>query len=137
MEHNGHWVGIITESADIPYGFIYKITNLSNNKKYIGKKQCKTIKKRPPLKGKKNKRHVEVETDWRSYTSSSRELNEDIEKYGKHNFKFEVIKLCDSKFDLSYSEAKIQFEEEVLLREDYYNGIINCRISKPKKRNCL
>ena len=29
---------------------------------------------------------------------------------------------------MSYLEAKEQFDREVLLKDDYYNGIINCRI---------
>lgn len=129
----GHWnTNIILEEDIIPYGFIYKITCLSTGKKYIGKKQCKTTLKRRPLKGKKNKRHEVIETDWKSYTSSSRELNEDILKYGKDKFRFEIVEFCESKFALAYKEAKLQFEEEVLLRDDYYNGIINLRVSKPK-----
>ena len=136
----GHWsTSLILENDEIPYGFVYKITNLINNKKYIGKKQCKTVLKRQPLKGKKNKRHEQKETDWKTYTSSSRELNEDIIKYGKENFKFEIIKLCKTKFELAYLETKIQFEEEVLLKDDYYNGIINVRIPKPRQiqHSCL
>tara|TARA_A100001515_G_C4517135_1_gene192126 strand:+ start:17 stop:418 length:402 start_codon:yes stop_codon:yes gene_type:complete len=126
----GHWKGVLEESVDLPYGFIYKITNLTNDKKYIGKKQCQTVKKRPPLKGRKNKRHETVETDWKTYTSSSNELNEHIRVHGKNNFKFEILRWCDSKWELSYYEAKLQFEEEVLLKDDYYNGIINLRIGK-------
>ena len=130
----GHWsTSLIIEEGNIPYGFIYKITCLVTNKKYIGKKQCQSVLKRRPLKGKKNKRHEIIETDWRVYTSSSRELNEDIVKYGKENFNFEILEICDSKFALAYREAKIQFDEEVLLRDDYYNGIINLRVSKPKR----
>ena len=130
MSDLGHWEGILEENTDLPYGFIYKITNLTNDKKYIGKKQCKSIRKRPPLKGKKNKRRYEVETDWKSYTSSSNQLNEDLEVLGKDSFRFEVLRWCDSKWELSYYEAKLQFEEEVLLKDDYYNGIINLRIGK-------
>ena len=130
----GHWItSLIAENDKIPYGFVYEITCKVNGKKYIGKKQCKTLLKRPPLKGKKNRRIEEIETDWRTYTSSSREVNEDIKKFGKENFEFRIIKWCESKFDLAYSEAKIQFQSEVLLREDYYNGIINLRVGKPKR----
>jgi hypothetical protein len=127
----GHWQTeqIINESS-LPYGFIYVITNLKDNKKYFGKKQIKTVKKLKPLKGKKNKRHFDAETDWKTYTSSSRELNEDIVKHGKENFKFEILKWCDSKFELAYYEAKIQFDNDVLLKPGFYNGIINCRIGK-------
>lgn len=129
----GHWTTSLAVSEEIPYGFIYKITNKATQKKYIGKKQCKSLLKRPPLKGKKNRRITEKETDWREYTSSSREVNEDIAIYGKDNFIFEIVRWCDSKFSLAYEEAKLQFDEQVLLREDYYNGIINLRVSKPKK----
>lgn len=129
----GHWVLSCESFSDDAYGFIYCITNLCTNKKYIGKKQCKSVLKRPPLKGKKNKRHIEIKTGWRDYTSSSTELNRDIAILGKKNFKFEIIKECSSKFELSYFEAKLQFDNDVLLRDDYYNGIINCRIGRPPK----
>ena len=127
----GHWT-CEEQWEELPFGFVYLITNTESGMKYIGKKQCKTVYKRPPLKGKRNKRHEIKETDWRTYTSSSRELNDDIETLGKDKFKFEIIKFCDSKWTLAYEEAKIQFEEEVLLRSDFYNGIINLRIGKRK-----
>lgn len=128
----GHWV-CATPWCEDAYGFVYVITNTATGKKYVGKKQMQCIKKRPPLKGKKNKRHQVIETDWREYTSSSNELNGDIEKFGKNNFLFEIIRFCSSKSELAYYEAKEQFDREVLLRDDYYNGIINLRIGKIKK----
>lgn len=131
MKDLGHWETLL-EIPDNPYGMIYIITNLVSNKKYIGKKQILTIKKRPPLKGKKRKRLSIIETDWKTYTSSSNDLNEDIKKYGKENFKFEIIRFCKNKSQLAYFEAKEQFDREVLLKEDYYNGIINLRLGKVK-----
>jgi putative transposon-encoded protein len=131
----GHWrlaENVYFNEEKKPFGFIYRITCLVTNKKYIGKKQCVSVRKKQPLKGKVNKRHQTIETDWKSYTSSSREVNEDIIQYGQHNFLFEILQFCDSKFALAYYEAKLQFEEEVLLREDYYNGIINLRVSRPR-----
>ena len=133
MSDLGHWEGILEEGTDLPYGFIYKITNLTNDKKYIGKKQCKSVRKRPPLKGKKNKRHQTVETDWKTYTSSSNQLNKDLDYIGIDKFKFEILRWCDSKWEVSYYEARLQFDEEVLLKDDYYNGIINLRIGKRRK----
>lgn len=132
MQDLGHWVSELPVPEET-YGFIYEITNLTNNKKYIGKKQMVSIKKLAPLKGKKNKRHRKVETDWREYCSSSNELLEDIKQVGKKNFKFKILQFCNSKWELAYYEAKLQFECEVLLKEEYYNGIINCRIGKQPK----
>lgn len=131
----GHWTTQLKleQSESLPYGFIYLITNLVNGKKYIGKKQIKTVKKLKPLKGRKNKRHFDIETDWKTYTSSSNELNQDIQDLGKNNFKFEILRFCESKFELAYYESKHQFDNNVLLREDFYNGIINCRIGRAPK----
>lgn len=82
----GHWqTKLLIEYNNLPYGFIYIITNITTGKKYIGKKQMKSIKKMAPLKGNKNKRHKEVETDWKEYTSSSNDVNEDIKNTAKIN----------------------------------------------------
>ena len=131
----GHW--ILAENVllnEDTFGFIYEITNLANSKKYIGKKQCKSKLKRKPLKGKKNKRIEIKESDWKTYTSSSNELNEDIKKLGKTNFVFKILKTCNSKWELAYFEICEQIKNNVLLRDDYYNGIINVRIGRPPKK---
>ena len=134
MNNTGHW--ILNENViidDDTFGFLYEITNKINNKKYIGKKQCFMRLKRKPLKGKKRNRISNVESTWREYTSSSNELNGDIEKYGKENFEFRILKTCGSKWELAYEEIKEQIVKDVLLRDDYYNGIINVRIGTPPK----
>jgi hypothetical protein len=131
----GHW--LLAENVTInndTFGFIYEITNTANNKKYIGKKQCKSKLKRKPLKGRKNKRIKIKESDWKEYTSSSNELNEDIMKFGKEKFIFKIIKTCGSKWELAYFEISEQIAKNVLLRDDYYNGIINVRIGRPPKK---
>ena len=115
------------------FGFIYEITNTINGKKYIGKKQMTRKIRRKPLKGKKRKRIDHIESDWKTYTGSSDALNLDISTLGINKFNFKILKFCNSKFELSYFEAKMQFEKDVLLSEDYYNGIINCRIGKAPK----
>ena len=130
--NSGHW----QYESSIPsncYGFIYEIENKINGRKYIGKKQVVKKIKRPPLKGKKNKRHILLESDWKTYTGSCTELNADIKKHGKENFAFLILGLCYNKWELAYKEANLQFTLGVLLSDSYYNGIINCRIgNKPK-----
>jgi hypothetical protein len=131
----GHWLlneGVVIDENT--FGFIYLITNNLNGKKYIGKKQCTSRIKRKPLKGKKNSRIDYKESDWKTYTSSSNELNADIDKHGKDKFTFRILRTCDSKWSLAYFEIKEQLGEDVLLRNDYYNGICNVRIGKAPKQ---
>ena len=113
-------------------GFVYIITNLTNNKKYIGKKLARFKVTRPPLKGKKNKRRSTKESDWRTYWGSSEHLLSDVQELGEENFTREVLHYCQSKGMLSYLEAKEQFDREVLLTDEYYNGIINVRVGSSK-----
>lgn len=130
----GHW--ILNENVKIDettFGFIYEIINNITNKKYIGKKQCQSRIKRKPLKGKKRNRIDYVESDWKTYTSSSNEINEEIKKIGKENFTFKILRTCDSKWALAYFEIKEQIDREVLFKDEYLNGIINCRIGKAPK----
>ena len=117
------------------YGFIYRVTNLINGHDYVGRKYFKTVKKLPPLKGQKRKRSKTVETDWKEYWGSSNRLNDDIEKHGKENFKREIIYLCKTRGETNYMEAKIQFAEDVLLRDDNYNGIIAIKIGIGSVKN--
>ena len=127
----GHWSvceGVVV--CEDMFGFIYEITCLANNKKYIGKKQCFKKVRKKPLKGKTRKRVEYSCSDWRVYTGSSNELNKDIAQYGKELFTFNIIKVCKSKAALAYYETKIQFERDALLSDDYYNGIINSRLPR-------
>jgi len=109
-------------------GFVYIITNTTNDRQYIGKKLAKFSRTKPPLKGKKNKRRTKVESDWRDYYGSSDELNEDIGTLGKDNFKREILFYCYSKSELSYIEAREQFNYKVLESDKYYNGHIRVRV---------
>ena len=130
----GHWQ--LAEGLDLnseAFGFVYEICCNPLDKKYIGRKQCLSKIKRKPLKGKKRKRIEQKESDWKTYTGSSKELNEDIQKYGKENFTFTIIEWCGSKWELGYKEIKRQIEQDVILSESFYNGILNVRIGKPPK----
>ena len=130
----GHWK-LANGLNFVPdaFGFIYEIHCVPLNKKYIGKKQKISKVRRKPLKGKTRNRIEYKESDWKTYTGSSKELNEDIVKFGKENFNFTILEWCGSKWELGYKEIKHQLLRDVILSEMYYNGILNVRIGKPPK----
>jgi Putative endonuclease segE, GIY-YIG domain len=115
-------------------GFVYIITNTTNNKKYIGKKLAKfskTTYKTVKLKNgnkKKKKIRSKIDSDWQEYYGSSPNLTEDINKIGKDLFKREILYYCKSKSECSYIEAREQFRHQVLESDDYYNGHIQVRV---------
>ena len=108
-------------------GFVYLITNLTNGRKYIGKKNL-YFSKSKQVKGKRKR--FKVESDWRDYYGSNKELAADVESSGKENFKREILKLCTTKGEFSYFEAKYQFDNNVLDSDEYYNSWIMVRVHK-------
>tara|TARA_B100000073_G_C23388158_1_gene433968 strand:- start:83 stop:517 length:435 start_codon:yes stop_codon:yes gene_type:complete len=122
----------VNEISNEYEGFVYLITNLTNNRKYVGKKLSKFKTTKPPLKGKKNRRRGHKESDWRDYWGSSDRLNEDVEALGPKNFTREILYFCKSRGEMSYLEAKEQFDRRVLETDEYYNGIINVRVGGSK-----
>ena len=130
-----NWTYRGEEVVEIPEGiegFVYLITNLTDNRKYVGKKLAKFKTTKPPLKGKKNKRRGYKESDWRDYWGSSDRLNADVAALGQDKFTREILYFCKSRAEMSYIEAREQFERRVLETDEYYNGIINVRVGGSK-----
>ena len=123
----------IDQIPDNYEGFVYLITNTTTGQKYIGKKLAKFKTTKPPLKGKKNKRRGTKESDWREYYGSSDRLNADVATLGADKFTREILYLCKGRGEMSYIEAREQFDRRVLETDDYYNGIINVRVGGSDK----
>ena len=66
---------------------IYKTTNLLNNKFYIGKHQCLTLED--------------------GYLGSGRALKEAVAKYGKENFKREILFIFNNEADMNLKEKEL------------------------------
>lgn len=109
-------------------GFVYLITERDTGKKYIGKKFFWSTRKLPPLKGKTRKRTVKKQSDWMDYYGSSEDLKVLVETKGGDAYHREILRLCHTKGECSYYEAKEQFDRDVLLSDDYYNEFIGCKI---------
>ena len=86
------------------YGFVYNITNLTNQRQYIGRKYF--WQHRTP-KGKKRK--VKSESDWRKYYGSCPELKEDIDKLGRQNFSRTILSLHKTGGKTNFEETKQLF----------------------------
>ena len=99
-------------------GFVYIITDLSNNKKYVGKK----------LFWKVNKRHSKRDSDWQNYFGSNDEVKLLVEQSGRERFKREIIRLCKTKGEMTYFEMKEQIDRKVLFDDKYYNEFIGGKI---------
>jgi hypothetical protein len=129
------WIYDNNPLIDIPetaYGFVYLITNITNGKKYIGKKLF-WFRKTKQVKGKKKR--IKVESDWRDYWSSSDEVKKDVETVGADKFIREILHICPNKGLCNYLEAREQMDRRVLETEDYYNGQIQCRVHKTHIKN--
>lgn len=111
-------------------GFVYVITEKNTDMKYVGKKFFHRKKTLPITKTRKRRKHTRVESDWKTYFGSSVKVQQLLEEHGAEAFDREIIRLCKTKGDCAYYETKEQFDREVLLQPDYYNGIINCRINR-------
>jgi hypothetical protein len=124
-----HYNGVeFTEDLiDKSFGFVYCITNLSNDRKYIGKKLF-TKSGRKQTKGKIKK--VRVTSDWLDYYGSNKELQEDVVKNGADTFHREILYLCATRSECSYRETQEIFSRGALLTEDYYNSWVTCKIHK-------
>ena len=129
MSYENPWRynGTVFDSDDIGeyFGFVYRITNKSNQRQYIGRKYFWSFRK-PPGK----KRKVKQESDWKKYYGSCPELKEDIKLYNKENFDREIISLHITKGQCNYEETKQLFLNNVLIEalDDgcpaYYNSNI-------------
>ena len=125
------WLYENKEFIEVPekvIGYVYLITNTLNGREYIGKKLF-TFAKSKQVKGKRKK--FRVESDWRQYYGSNKELLNDIATHGAEHFRREILHLCPTKGQCSYYEAKLHFTLGVLeYPEKYYNDWIMCRIHR-------
>jgi hypothetical protein len=136
-----HWIYLgkeVKTIEDAPVGaigFVYKITNLTTGKYYIGKKVLYNTRKtkisnrtRKKEGSRKIYKRVTNESDWLLYYGSCKELGADITKLGKAKFKREIIEWCSTKKYLTFTEIKYQITGGkkclTVLEDDTYNGNI-------------
>ena len=119
------------------WGFVYKITNQSNERQYIGRKYF--WQKRKPKGG---KRRVTSESDWKRYYGSCPELKDDIKIFGKECFTREILSLHRTPGRVNYEETRQLFLHDVLTEAldngtpAYYNSNILGRYYRKDYFDC-
>ena len=124
-----HWLykgNILKEAPEECFGFVYIITNTKSGKKYIGRKYFGTTR-RVKVKGKKRRKVIRKDSNWREYTGSSKELNKDINTLGKLHFQFEILILGKTKGQVNYLEENIHHRFHVSANDNFYNDCIGPR----------
>ena len=123
VDYENPWIyeGAPFTSDDIGdyYGFVYRITNTTTQRSYIGRKYF--VQKRKPKGG---KRRVTSESDWKRYYGSSDELKRDIKENGRDSFKREILSLHTTLGKVNYEETKQLFLHNVLTPSEHYVRII-------------
>ena len=127
-------IAIAEDFSTDEYGFIYKITNLETGKYYIGKKAFFHNKKKKLTKkeiaeqtgpGRKATTRVDqVDSGWKSYWGSSKELLADVKKLGEDKFERLILKFAKTKKQLTYYELESQILHNALFDSTSYNDNI-------------
>jgi hypothetical protein len=113
------------------FGFIYLITHKESNRRYIGRKLLsKSHTRRKAGKVIRSR----VESDWKTYWSSSPELLQLVETEGEDKFIREVLVFAPGKALLNYLEEKFLYYVGALETEEFFNSNIR---SKMYKRNII
>tara|TARA_B100001093_G_C26857497_1_gene1028150 strand:+ start:582 stop:1031 length:450 start_codon:yes stop_codon:yes gene_type:complete len=124
-----HWLykgKILEEAPSEFFGFVYLIKNKKTGKKYIGRKYFGTTR-RVKVKGKKRRKVIRKESDWSTYTGSSKALQSDINSFGIDNFEFSILIMGETKGQVNYLEENIHHRFHVSARDDFYNDCIGPR----------
>ena len=113
MSYENPWLydGKVFESEDIKdyFGFCYILTDLENGMKYIGRKYFHSVRKKKGIR-----KRVRSESDWKTYYSSSKKIQQMVQESGPNRFKREILSLYKKKGQVNYNETKLLFQHNVL-----------------------
>lgn len=87
------------------YGFVYMTTNLVNGKMYIGQKK------------------IDNESRWKSYLGSGVHLKKAISKYGKDNFRRDILHYAYSQKELDELEYTLIKDFNAVESDNFYNAV--------------
>lgn len=85
------------------YGYVYKITNLVNGRVYVGQH--------------KYDKYPNID---KNYFSSGLYIRRALKKYGRNNFKIEILEWCENKEKLNERELYLTFKEKGFIKQGGY-----------------
>lgn len=135
---------LVTEIADMPegtYGFIYRVTHIPTQKKYIGKKvlffernvklgkreteALKEERKAAGIGGRvPAKKKVIKESDWKTYYGSQDEIKKLARESRPEDWTRDILEFVPTKKLLTYYEIKHIFTNDALENNDFLNDNI-------------
>lgn len=125
------------------YGFVYLITVNDNGKilYYIGRKKIFSIRKKKfgkkklaAMTDKRLKKYemIKKESDWKSYTGSSKTLNDLIAEKKDLDIKREILTFAYNEQELKYREVREIICNDALLKDEFINDNVSIKqIGKP------
>ena len=94
------------------YGFIYRVSEISTRRYYIGKKDFYS-----KIKG------IKQESNWRYYTTSCKELSSKIKK-NIDDYEFKILKIAFDSTALKFAEIEEMINHKCITSELSYNNNI-------------
>ena len=132
-ELKGKEITSIKQFPEGAVGFIYILT-FSDGKRYIGRKNLYTVRKKPlckkalaQIKDKRLKKYeiIKKESDWNKYYSSNKIIKDKMKSGDLEIESREIIKVCFTEKQMTYFETQTLFCYGVLeYPEQYYNDNI-------------
>ena len=108
-------------------GFVYEIKEKDTGMKYIGIKKF--------WKKKRNKKREKVQSDWRTYNSSCKQLALKMDK-NPENYEKKILRLCKTVTEMRLYETKIQMDYYFDGRwNELFNEVIHIRVRIRKDKS--
>jgi len=134
--HKGKEITDLSQTPEGSIGFIYRVTNLTNGKYYLGRKNMASYSKKrltakekllPGNSRKTFKREVK-ESPWKNYCGSSKSLLEDLKNGAL--YEKEILLYCFTKAEMTYEESSAIICSGALMDHNSYNFWVSCKVYK-------
>lgn len=139
LDFTGHWRIVDLPTLEEEYvdlskyiGFVY-VMIFDDGSKYIGAKKIWKRITKPPCEFKRGPRKGFEQSDWRTYTSSSNEVNYKIEN-GIYPKEYLIVGFYDSWGKTLFAEAMLQLEVDIFKNHEEW---LNRQIEGHFTRSCF